>query len=69
MVLITKQDAMRVREIYPEAEIRRTMKQKSKRHKYYLPELERYLRIVADTNDEAAEILRKRPKIYQDLNY
>lgn len=69
MVLITKQDAMRVREIYPDAEIRRTMKQKSKRHKYYLPELERYLRIVADTNDEAAEILRKRPKIYQDLNY
>lgn len=69
MVLITKQDAMRVRAIYPDAEIRRTMKQKSKRHKYYLPELERYLRIVADTNDEAAEILRKRPKIYQDLNY
>lgn len=69
MVLITKQDAMRVREIYPDAEIRRTMKQKSKRHKYYLPELERYLRIVANTNDEAAEILRKRPKIYQDLNY
>lgn len=69
MVTITKDEAMRVRKVYPEAEIRRTMKQKSKRHRYYLPELEKYLMVISDTNTEAAEVLRKRPKIYRDLNY
>ena len=62
MVLITKEEAMKVRKIFPYAEIRRTMKQKSKRHKYYLPELSAYLKIVSDTNASAAELLRRYPE-------
>lgn len=38
MVLINKEEACCLREIYPNAHIVRTMKNKSKRHKYYCEE-------------------------------
>lgn len=72
MIAITKQESVRVREIYPKAEIVRTCIQKSKRHHYYLPESEKYLRIVASTNNEAAMLCneidkrRERRNKYRD---
>lgn len=59
MISITKSESVKVREAFPNAEIVRTCIQKSKRHRYYLPELERYLRVIADTNSEAAYICRR----------
>lgn len=59
MISITKAESGRVREVYPRAEIVRTCIQKSKRHRYYLPESERYLRVIADTNSAAASICRQ----------
>ena len=56
MILITKQESEIVRKRYPKAEIVRTCIQKSKRHHYYLPEAEQYLRLITDTNAAAAEI-------------
>lgn len=38
MVAITKQEAQVIRELCPEAHIRRTMAQKSKRHHYFVSE-------------------------------
>lgn len=33
--------------------------QKNKRHKYYMPEKEKYLRLIVETNEQAAEICRR----------
>lgn len=60
MILITKQESQRIREKYPKAEIVRTCIQKSKRHKYYLPEKDKYLRLIRKTNNQAAKILEER---------
>lgn len=57
MILITKQESETVRKHYPQAEIVRTCIQKSKRHKYYMPERFGYLRLIQNTNAEAARIL------------
>lgn len=59
MIAITKSESMRVREAFPHVEIVRTCIQKSKRHHYYLPESERYLRVIVDTNNAAALICRQ----------
>lgn len=56
MILITKPEAEKVRKAYPEVFITRTCVQKSKRHHYYLPEAEKYLRLIADSNHAAATI-------------
>lgn len=56
MISITKPESQRVREVYPRAEIVRTCVQKSKRHHYYLPEAEKYLRLIVDSNARAAFI-------------
>lgn len=45
-----------MREVYLRAEIIRTCVQKSKRHHYYLPEAEKYLRLITDSNAHAASI-------------
>lgn len=68
MIAITKQESVRVREIYPKAEIARTCIQKSKRHHYYLPESEKYLRIVASTNNEAAMLCSQIDKMRERRN-
>lgn len=60
MILITKQEAEAVRKRYPRAEIVRTCIQKSKRHKYYLPERVCFLRLIKRMNAEAAKILEER---------
>lgn len=59
LITITKSEAEIVREMYPRAEIVRTCVQKSKRHHYYLPEVEKYLRLVADSNCVAASICQQ----------
>lgn len=59
MIAITKPESERVREVFPRAEIVRTCIQKSKRHHYYLPEVEKYLRLIVDTNCAAASICQQ----------
>jgi len=56
LIPITKPESQRVREVYPRAEMVRTCVQKSKRHDYYLPEAEKYLRLIVDSNARAAFI-------------
>lgn len=56
MIKITKSESETIRQVFPRAEIIRTCIQKSKRHHYYLPEAEKYLRLIVDTNAEAARI-------------
>ena len=58
MILITKQEAEIVRKKFPGAEITRTCKQDSKRHRYYLPEKVAYLRLIQKYNEKAAAILK-----------
>jgi len=59
LIAITKEDAERVRKVFPRAEIASTCAKKSKRHRYYLPEIEEYLRLIADTNNQAAIICHR----------
>lgn len=59
---ITKEESLKIRELYPIAEIRRTVSQKSKRHKYFCPETKKYLELIRDTNEVANKVLRTRYK-------
>ena len=59
MISITKAESERVRKVFPSAEIVRTCIQKSKRHHYYLPEAEKYLRLIVDSNYAAASICQR----------
>ena len=69
--MITKDEALEIRKVYPNAELRRTCKQKSKRHRIYCPCVERYMRIIADSNVEASKIVAEiderlqRKRLYQ----
>lgn len=56
MIKITKSESEAVRKVFPRVEIVRTCIQKSKRHRYYLPEAEKYLRLIVGSNAEAAAI-------------
>lgn len=56
LIKITKSESEAVRKVFPRAEIVRTCIQKSKRHRYYLPEAEKYLRLIVESNAEAAAI-------------
>lgn len=59
IILISKQESEKIRNEYPDLWIPQTGRGKpSKRHKRYLPEIERYLRLIVDTNLEAAQIVR-----------
>lgn len=60
MILIDKEESQKIRESFPHAEIIRTCIQKSKRHHYYLPEKEAYLRLIVDSNYRAREICAER---------
>lgn len=57
MILITKEEATQLRAVFPKVELHRTCRQKSKRHRIYCPCLEAYLRVIADTNLEAAALV------------
>lgn len=59
MIQITKLESEMIRNKYPNARIIRTCVQKSKRHRYYLPEQKRYLNILKNINREAAQFLRE----------
>ena len=56
LIQITKDESTRIRAVYPRAEIARTCRGKSNQHRYFLPEEEKYLRLIADTNEDAARI-------------
>lgn len=62
MIFVTKEETKKIREKYPNASIARTMKTHSGRGKRYCPELDKYLELIADTNDKAKEILAKHRK-------
>jgi len=57
MILISKSEAALIRKLYPDALITRTCIQKSEHHKYYIPEVHKYLILIADSNAQAAEIV------------
>jgi len=52
MIAITKNEKEAISVKYPEAHIVRTMKQKSKRHRYYCEETEQVLRFVKSLREE-----------------
>ena len=62
MIEITKSEAKKIRDEYPQVSISRTMKQDSKRHHYSVQESDNVLELIADTNEKAAEILRQHKK-------
>lgn len=68
LILINKAEAEKIRERYPLVNLTRTCIQKSKRHRYYLPENDKYLRIIRDTNIFADEILKEREKLNPKKN-
>lgn len=59
MILINKAEAEVIRKVYPQVKIVRTCTQKNKRHRYYIAEEENYMRLIANTNHDAAEICRR----------
>lgn len=46
MIAITKNEKLEINKKFPDAHIVRTMKQKSKRHRYYCEETERVLKFI-----------------------
>lgn len=61
---ITKEESIKIRKKYPKAEIRRTVKQKSKRHKYFCPEIKKYLVLIKGTNEVACSIYTRKRKYF-----
>lgn len=59
LIQITKLESEIIRNKYPNARIIRTCVQKSKRHRYYLPEQKRYLHLLKNINREAAQLLKE----------
>lgn len=52
MIAITKNEKEEISINFPEAHIVRTMKQKSKRHRYYCEETERVLNFIKSLREE-----------------
>lgn len=69
MILINKAEAEKIRERYPLVKMTRTCIQKSNRHRYYLPENDKYLRLIRDTNMFADRILKEKEKLYPNKNW
>lgn len=71
LILITKQESLTIKSEYPDAYIVRTCKNKSKRHRYYCPEIFGYLRLISDTNPDAKKFVssagRKKHNINLDM--
>ena len=51
MLAINKTEAEAIRNRFPDAHIVRTMKQKSKRHRYYCEETSKVLRLIAELRE------------------
>lgn len=62
LIPITKEEKARLMELYPNYKYPRTMKQDSKRHHYYCTENEELMRVIADTNPLAAELVKEYDK-------
>lgn len=63
IIQISKSESEKIRNEYPDVWISETGRGKpAKRRKRYLPEIERYLRLITDTNIEAAQIVRLKNK-------
>ena len=63
MIQITKEEKARLLKLFPPYKssyrFPRTVKQKSKRHHYFCPESEYLMRAIANTNENAAAIVRE----------
>ncbi len=63
MIQITKEEKARLLKLFPPYKssyrFPRTVRQKSKRHRYYCPESEQLMRAIAGTNENAAAIVRE----------
>lgn len=63
MIQITKEEKARLLKLFPPYKssyrFPRTVRQKSKRHRYYCPESEHLMRAIAGTNENAAAIVRE----------
>ena len=57
MIRVTKEEARKLRELYPDYKVVRTMIQRSRRHIYYATERDDMMRSIAKTNDAAAAIV------------
>lgn len=57
MIRVTKEEARKLRELYPDYKVVRTMIQRSGRHIYYATERDDMMRSIAKTNDVAAAIV------------
>lgn len=62
MIEISKEEKDKIKKQYPQVFVSRTMKQDSKRHHYRIEESDKYLELIADTNERAAEILKQHKK-------
>ena len=62
LIEISKSEAEKIRKQYPQISITRTMKSDSKRHHYSVAELDKYLKLIQDTNEKAKEILAQHKK-------
>lgn len=57
MIPITKEERALILELFPEERCPRTMVHDSHRHHYYCTESEKLMRVIASTNDRAAELV------------
>lgn len=57
MVSVTKDEKKIINERFPKAHIVRTMKQKSKRHRYYCEETEHVLNLLEELREERGVLL------------
>lgn len=55
MIIITSQEREIIAERMPNVHIRRTVKQKSKRHKYYMEENKRAIRLLKELRADKTE--------------
>lgn len=59
MILITKEEKEAISKLYPEAHIVRTMRQKSKRHRYYCEESRGVMNYLSQTRADYSKPARK----------
>ena len=64
MIEISKEESEKIRKVYKDVSIYRTMKGHQGKHrgKRNLPEMDKYLELIKDTNEKAAEILKEHKK-------
>jgi len=59
MIFVTKEEAIKIRNVYKDAPIYKTMKKKhGKRGKRYCPEEDKYMKIIQESNENAKHVLK-----------